>query len=386
MWHFLIGYVILQIEGISVARFLRRLTESGIAIRNLSRDSSGSVVRFAIDRTRFFDLHRLKSGLPVRIRIVKRCGLPFLVQKMRRRPALWIGIIVMLFAITFASDRIWMIRIEGAETVRQETIDTLLKEYGLRTGARPKGAVLIEAANDMSVRIPEAAWIGLDSEGVTLIVKVVEALPESEKTNLCATSDIVATKDGIVTAITVMRGQACVKVGDAVKKGDVLITGTVRWKDTSYQTAAIGTVQAAVRYESVCELPASVTEAVLINETETVRSLCIGTFTILEKKPSYERYRLEESNMLPVSDRFPVYCRIRTVQRIVLRDRELSEQEAEQTALMNARESALDTIPKDAMILNQYGTIRTIRGKKQAAVIITAEETIGRTEDNLNDG
>ncbi len=385
MWNFWNGYVILQAEGLSLARFLRRIADAGFRIRQIRQDHAGTV-RFAIGRKQFFQLHRLKSGLRLRIHICKRCGFPFLLAKMRKRPVLCIGTAIVLIGIFLASQRIWTIRIEDNETIDTETILALLDEHGLRIGAKPKGPVLITAANDLSARIHDAAWIGLDREGVTLKVSVVEAVPQSETRNLDTPSDLVAAKEGIITNVTVLHGQACVKAGDKVKAGDVLISGTVVRNDASYETWANGTVLAAIRYEAVCEVVPTVLESVLTDRIQTMRSLRIGSWTLFCTRSDFEHYRVSDTHTVPVGDRFPTYCDLFTVQEIVFRERSLSEQEAEQLALLNAREAALEQVPKDASVLNQYGTIRRKDGKLYAVVIVTAEESIGRTEEYPHDG
>ncbi len=385
MWHFLKGYVILQAEGMSLARLLRRLSENGVRVRGLREERAGSI-RFETDVKGFFRLHALKRGLPVRIHILERHGFPFLLQRLRKRPVLWIGTAAVLIGLFLFSQRIWLIRFEGIETIDRAELSDLLKEHGIRIGARPKGPVLITAANDLSVRIRDAAWIGLDREGITLKVSVVEALPESEKHAQTVPSDIVADRDGIITKILVTRGQARVKIGDTVHKGDVLISGTVIRKDASYQTWANGTVCAAVRYEAECELCNTITEAVLTERTGCIRALRIGDLTILRSQPEFERYRITRTETIPVGYGLPTYCDRILTQEVVIRERTVSDEEAEQIALANAREAALDMVPKNAVILNQYGTIHMTNGTKTAVVIVTAEENIGRTEEYPNDG
>ena len=385
MWLFLKGYVILQVEGLSVARLLRRLSENGIRVRRVRRTDQGGIT-FETDVKSFFRMHALKNGLPLRIHILERHGLPFLRQKLRKRPVLWIGTLAVLIGLCVLSRRIWIIRYEGVETIDREELTELLNEHGIRIGAELKGPVLITAANDLSARIQDAAWIGLDREGVTLKVSVVEALKESEKRSPDVPSNIVADKDGVVTEIVVLHGQPRVKVGDSVHIGDVLISGLVKRNDASYRTWADGTVRIAVRYASECELASEITEAVLTDRTESLRTLRIGSITILRTKPEYEQYRLTDPRTIAIGGCIPTFCDICTAQEIVFKTRTLDPEEAEQLALSEAREAALDLVPKDAKILNQYGTIRYSGGKTYAKVIITTEESIGRTEEYPNDG
>ena len=116
MWHFLRGYVILQIEGLSIARLMRRMVENGVRIRGAERTSPTSV-RLTIDAKRFFDLRRIAKGLHVRIRILDKRGLPFAARKLLARPVLWIGTLLLAAGICFASSRIWFIRIEGTASI-----------------------------------------------------------------------------------------------------------------------------------------------------------------------------------------------------------------------------------------------------------------------------
>ena len=380
MWQFWNGYVIIQIEGLCAARFLKRLADAGIRVFHV-RKTDEAVLRLTIPARRFFDLRKLRRGLPLRIRIVGRGGLPFALRKLGRRPVLWIGTCLLFFGMLLLSTRIWVIRIGGTNRVDPEEIRSLLSERGIVPGARIEGPILITAANDLSAQIHDAAWIGLDREGVLLTVNVVEALPESTKRISTVPSDIKADKDGVVTSIRVMRGQARVKVGDRVKKGDVLISGTVIYKDNSYETSADGTVCAAVEYREETALSDRITESYETEAEAAVRILHIWDFELLRTKPPFEHYRLTDPGTVTMNGLLPIAIETRTAREIGFREKTLTEEEAEQYALQEARERAYQAIPRDAAIINTYGTIRTKNGARYAVVIVTAEEIIGKTEE-----
>ncbi len=82
----------------------------------------------------------------------------------------------------------------------------------------------------------------------------------------------------------------------------------------------------------------------------------------------------------------PVFADRATAYEIVFEDRELDPDEADELALVQARDLALGSVPADAAIINQYSTIRTENGIRSAYVVITTEEIIGRTEEVPNDG
>ena len=385
MWLSFRGYVIIQIEGDSIAAFLRTLANTGIPIAHAVRTDDRTVL-VEIPAKRFFDLRKLKRGRRLSIHIRKRAGVPFLVRRALKRPVLLWGSVAALIALTVLSQRIWLIRIEGADRVDPNEIRSMLSEHSVTVGSRPVGPVLITAANDLSARIRDAAWIGLDREGITLKVTVREALPASPKKTDRVPSDIRAEKDGVVTSVRVMRGQAKVHAGDRVEKGDVLISGTVFYKDAGYETNADGTVSAAVRYEAKSAVPSSVREAKETGRSETVRVFRIGSLELFRSEPSFAFYRLTPFETAGDQRLLPVFADRATAYEIVFEDRELDPDEADELALVQARDLALGSVPADAAIINQYSTIRTENGIRSAYVVITTEEIIGRTEEVPNDG
>lgn len=385
MWHFSKGYVIIQMEGISSAKLLKRMGEAGIRVRSATRVGPNTL-RLTIPSRRFFELHKLSRGLRVRVHILKRGGFRFVLKKLYRRPVLWAGGTAVLIALTVLSGRIWVIRIEGAKRIDPAEITQKLGECGIRPGAALNGPILITAAEDLTAQIRDAAKIALDREGVLLRVSVNEALTETPKKTDAVPADVIADKDGVVLSILVMRGQARVKVGDRVRAGDVLISGTVHYKDEAYETSADGVVTAAVEYRAECGVPERITEARETEETETVRVLRLAGWEIDRTQPSFEHYRITDTRTVSVSPFAPVYIDLMTAREIGFFERTLSDEEAYEIALSRARETAYALVPRDAAIINTYGTIRVNNGERFAAAIVTAEETIGRTEENPHDG
>ncbi len=367
------------------AKLLKRMGEAGIRVRNAIRVGPNAL-RLTIPSRRFFELHNLSRGLRVRVHILKRGGFRFVLKKLYRRPVLWAGGTALLIALTVLSGRIWVIRIEGTKRIDTAEITQKLGECGIRPGAALNGPILITAAEDLTAQIRDAAKIALDREGVLLRVSVNEALTEAPKKTDAVPADVIAEKDGVVLSILVMRGQARVKVGDRVRAGDVLISGTVVYKDEAYETSADGVVTAAVEYRAECAVFDRITEAKEMEETETVRVLRFAGWEIDRTQPSFEHYRITDTRTVSVSPFAPVYIDLMTAREIGFFERTLSDEEAYEIALSRAREAAYALVPRDAAIINTYGTIRVNNGERLAAAIVTAEETIGRTEENPHDG
>ena len=106
----------------------------------------------------------------------------------------------------------------------------------------------------------------------------------------------------------------------------------------------------------------------------------------MRTKPAFEHYRLTAADGIVNSTLMPFAVEKQTAYEIAFRERTLSQEEAEENALISAREQAYAAVPQNAAIINTYGTIRTKDGKRFAVVIVTAEETIGKTEERPHDG
>ena len=73
--------------------------------------------------------------------------------------------------------------------------------------------------------MPQLQWAGVSTSGCVAIITVHERNvkePAREKEGVCS---IVAARDGIITEMTVLRGNGLCKPGMAVKAGQVLISG-----------------------------------------------------------------------------------------------------------------------------------------------------------------
>lgn len=149
-------------------------------------------------------------------------------------------------------------------------------------------------------------WIEIEESGTKYIVKLVERKKESSS-NDYEFQSIVATKDAIITSIKASSGEKIKKVGEYVKKGELIISGILTKPDgTNIYTKAKGTVYGEVWYKINVEYPLYYQE-----EKVTGRSKNVLSLYFLNKKVSlfsyhkYKQFKLEsesilENNLLPI--------------------------------------------------------------------------------------
>ncbi len=253
------GYLLISLKGPGLARLLNLTARQGIKFWDLNYRENLVTVKI---RPR--DLKRLRPLLKktgCRVKIHHKIGAPFIMLRGKRRKGLVLGIVLFCFTLYFLSLFIWNINIEGNTGVSTEEISAVLENYGVKEGIMKKDLDLSELERKLLLEIEDLQWVGVSTKGVYLNVQVVERLREPPLDG--DVTGLVAAKDGLVTDILVLAGEALVKTGDTVQKGQELISGKIKVLEdlNGEQVEKImevrprGMVEALVWYESYAEAP-----------------------------------------------------------------------------------------------------------------------------------
>ena len=158
--------------------------------------------------------------------IVGKTGLGWSVQKLFLRRLLILGLVCYFVLAITLPGRIYFLKVVGNEQVAAGTIMEAAKECGIRFGMKSSEIRSEQIKNQLLSRIPEIQWVGITSYGSAAIIHVEErSLAKLENSSGNGVSGIVAKCDGVVTGVEVISGNALVTEGQAVKKGDILVSG-----------------------------------------------------------------------------------------------------------------------------------------------------------------
>ena len=126
-----------------------------------------------------------------------------------------------------SSNVVWDIKVEGNEHITDSAVIKALEDSGFEVGDFWLGCNKAEIESGVLLALPGVSWINLNRRGSVAYVRLVES--ESEDKNISEEAkgyaNIVASADCIIEELTVEKGVAAVKVGDVVKRGDLLISG-----------------------------------------------------------------------------------------------------------------------------------------------------------------
>ena len=159
----------------------------------------------------------------------------------------WALVIAAVFAL---SRYVWFIDINGCSDIGEEEICGILNDMSIHSGMKRTSFTTADIGNELCRRDERIAWASARLSGVKLIIDIVEADKGVEiKQAETAPVSIYAKKEGVIESIVALTGRACVKSGDAVKKGQLLITGDLRSEGApAFTVHASGEVYAKVNY------------------------------------------------------------------------------------------------------------------------------------------
>lgn len=203
-------------------------------------------------------------------------GFPQKLKSLKKRKTLVLGSAAILAFLLLAPSRVWFVKVEGNVKVPEQEILRAATECGVYFGAKAKDVRSEKVKNQMLNLVSELEWMGVNFTGGVATVSVRERVEGSEVENHKEPTNVIASRAGIVTSMSVIGGQAVCKEGQAVLEGELLVTGLVDCKTHTQVTHADAEVYALTQREIQAFYPAEWTEKVYTGHTKHKVSLIFG--------------------------------------------------------------------------------------------------------------
>lgn len=223
------GYLHIYLCGDATERFLNLCNSNDILLWNICINAGRTEC--------FIHLKDYKTLRPIarkcRIlpKIKKRFGFPFVLQHLLRRKVLVTAVLLFIASIWLMSQYLWNISFDGEYRHTKEQLLIFLKEQGVYTGCATNTIDCSDLEAQIRKEYPDIGWVSVELKGTMLFVRLKETTqPKAAKEELGTTlqaAHIVAEKDGIISSMIVRNGTPKVKIGDVVKKGDILVSGII---------------------------------------------------------------------------------------------------------------------------------------------------------------
>lgn len=223
LYRFLLGILEIEIYGIYPEKVLNLCEKHKISIWNICFKKGKICCK--INVRDFKKLPHIFKKQGVRVHIISREGLPFFTNKYKRRFGVFVGVVIFFFVLYYLSCFVWIIDVKGNKTINDSEILSICDEIGIKEGIRIRNLDAKNKAQELLLKSDKLSWASLNIEGCVLTVQVTE-IKEKEDDDSSPTN-LVASSDGIIKHIDVTVGNCVVKVGDTVRKGDLLVSGII---------------------------------------------------------------------------------------------------------------------------------------------------------------
>jgi similar to stage IV sporulation protein len=158
---------------------------------------------------------------------MEKCGLPFFLHKYRKRKMFFGGIILFASIIYILSLFIWDINISGNYSRTDNVILEFLNENNIYHGMMKRQISCEEVEQMIRSEYNDIIWASAQIRGTRLLIEVQENTDVGTIMENTTPTDIIASKDCIITSIITRKGTPMVGIGSVVKKGDTLVSGRV---------------------------------------------------------------------------------------------------------------------------------------------------------------
>jgi len=347
----------------------------------------------------FFRIRPLVRTSQSHVEVIGYHGFPFALKRLRRRKMLVVGALVFIVLLHVLTSYIWFVDVTGQTHFPGDQIKMIARQSGLKPGVSKDHVDVRGIENQILLKAPQIAWVGVSLTGTRAVIEVVEkTLPKQEDKS---PADIIAVKAGIITEIIAIAGQSAVKQGDTVKKGDLLIKGVLaalppQTPVPGQPPAALeppkllranGIIKARVWYESYGEAALVETHWERTGRQTVGIGLQVKEHQFsLKQAPEqpYEHFQTELIHKkLPVwrNSDFAVESTINIFYEVVAKYHEISWEEARDLAKGKALQTVQILIPENAQVLARgIETLKTDEpGLVRVKVSVETSEDIGLT-------
>ena len=273
LWWKFQGYLRMRLTGAAPERTLRYLAGK-IRLEDVCRVGPLEV-EFSVSSLDLDKVHAIAERFGDQTKILEHGGFPQSVGKCRSYPVICLTVVLMIFLSLWLPGRVLFFRVEGNRTVPERRILEEAAACGLHFGAE-RGKVRSEQVkNRLLDTLPELSWVGVNTSGTVATITVQERRRSPEQIRQ-SPGNIVASTDGIVTAVTATAGTPLVKPGDGVQAGQTLISGYTDLGLCTHVEAAEGEVFALTERSVYAVLPEETRQIVENGSTVKKYSLLIG--------------------------------------------------------------------------------------------------------------
>ena len=252
--YFFLGGVKIFADYDNAAPILNLCMYYGIPYTRFTPTAEG--VELVVRYSSFKKFKREADARGIAFKVLKRGGLPALIDRYKLRVGAFVGILIAAVLVIASQSVIWDIEVVGNETVTTSEIREMLREEGFFVGCYIPSANTDKIETRILVKSDVISWMSINIKGTVAEVQVRENVKPEEDDTPKKPANLVASKEGIIEEVRIFRGTVTVSPGQPVGKGTLLVSGFYEGERVGVMyTRASGQVFARTKSEYYVEIP-----------------------------------------------------------------------------------------------------------------------------------
>lgn len=262
-----------------LARLLSELAASNITIKDVCWEGE-LCVSASISRQDIKRIYKTAKRLGVSVKVYRSSFFDSIYYFLRTRLLLVSSVAIILILSLYLPTRVLFIETEGNTSIPSKFIIEAADACGISFGASRKTVRSEKIKNKLLASLPDLQWAGVNTYGCRAVISVKEKPEVQKETKINDICSIIAATDGIVESITVTRGNTLCFVGQAVKKGQVLVSAYSDLGRIIHATSAEGEIYAQTKRHLTILFPVQSTVKDKIQSQTKKISLIFGKIRI----------------------------------------------------------------------------------------------------------
>ncbi len=275
IFHSLSGEVTIQIISADCTRILDVINQNGIRMFCVQQVDE-LTVQMQLKQRDYQKVRLITQKLDAEASLVRRQGVYWIGKRLLKRAWLVIGFFCLIAVTLYLPTRILFVEVQGNLTIPSKQIIAQANACGISFGASRRAVRSEKVKNSLMGAIPQLQWVGVNTYGCTAVISVTEKVAAQTQVDDHGVSSIVATRDGVVVSSTVTKGNALCKAGQAVKAGEVLVSGYTDCGISIQATRAQAEIYAQTLHDLTAVTPLSYTVRGERTNTRKYYSIRIG--------------------------------------------------------------------------------------------------------------
>ncbi len=221
------GILLIEIRGSGVEKFLNLALQQEIQIKGIAWLEE-DCVRASVKLSDIYRLRHIARMSHCRFHIFRRIGLPFFLNRIKKRKMLGVGAFLFCIAFYLCGNIIFSVEVKSPFAVDEQSVKKvrdLATEMNIQEGSMKWNIDADAAGKYILQKFEDVTWVSVETKGNKVVIQFVKRIAIADEDQTLAAGNIVANADGVIDAVLVMKGMPIVDEGDVVSKGDILIAG-----------------------------------------------------------------------------------------------------------------------------------------------------------------